>query len=101
MAAESNPLDLAEPECQFRLALNLAEIEIGSQVTVKSVGGGRRFRMRLLELGLVPGVEICVRKVAPLGDPLEIRIRGCSLSIRKQEAAAIEINPLEEEAHES
>jgi len=47
----------------------------------------------LLELGVVPGVSITVHQEAPLGDPLELRIRGCSLSIRKTEAAVIEVEP--------
>jgi Fe2+ transport system protein FeoA len=74
-------------------ALNLAEAELGADMTVTAVAGARTFRRRLLELGVVPGVVISVRKVAPLGDPLELRIRGCNLSIRKTDAAAIEVEP--------
>ncbi len=73
--------------------MNLADADIGAAVTVRCVGGERSFRRRLLELGVVPGVSITVRQVAPLGDPLELRIRGCSLSIRKNEAAFIEVDP--------
>ena len=51
-----------------------------------AVGGERAFRRRLMELGLLPGTTITITKVAPLGDPLELRVRGCSLSIRRHEA---------------
>jgi Fe2+ transport system protein FeoA len=73
--------------------VNLADAEIGNPVTVRCVGGERSFRRRLLELGVLPGTSITVHQVAPLGDPLELRIRGCSLSIRKSEAAVIEVEP--------
>ena len=73
--------------------MNLAEAEMGVAMTVTSVGGSRGFRRRLLELGVVPGVALTVQKVAPLGDPLHIRVRGCDLSIRKTEAAIINVRP--------
>ena len=73
-----------------RLApLPLSEVGLGVPVRVASVGGERAFRRRLMELGLVPGTEVTVSRVAPLGDPLEIEARGCSISIRAAEAKAI------------
>lgn len=56
---------------------------------VESVGGERPFRRRLLEMGLVPGTEVALVNVAPLGDPLEIELRSGRLSIRRHEAALV------------
>ncbi len=69
----------------------LADAPLGQAFVVVEVGGERGFRRRLMELGLVPGTEVTVKKVAPLGDPLELVTRGCSLSIRTSEARAVRI----------
>jgi Fe2+ transport system protein FeoA len=69
--------------------LNLAEVALGTAVEVTAVRGDRGFRRRLMELGLVPGTRVTLEKVAPLGDPLELRLRGCSLSIRAAEARRV------------
>jgi Fe2+ transport system protein FeoA len=74
-----------------RTALTLADVAVGAGVRVISVGGDRAFRRRLMELGLVPGTEVTIDKVAPLGDPLQLSARGCSLSIRAAEARAIHV----------
>lgn len=66
--------------------MNLAQTPLGQIVTVEHVGGDRAFRRRLMELGLVPGTRVELIGVAPLGDPFELLVRGCSLSIRKNEA---------------
>jgi Fe2+ transport system protein FeoA len=58
---------------------------------VKAIFGGRPVRRRLLELGLVPGTQVSVVGVSPLGDPLELEVRGSRLSIRKKEALTIEV----------
>ncbi len=71
------------------MTLPLSQIGLNSPVAVRQVGGTRAFRRRLMELGLVPGTEITITKVAPLGDPLEIAVRGSRLSIRHQEADAL------------
>ncbi len=68
---------------------SLVDVAIGQCVTVAKVGGERSFRRRLMELGLVPVTPVTVRKVAPLGDPLELSARGCTLSIRRAEASEI------------
>ncbi len=54
---------------------------------------GRAYRRRLLELGFLPGVEVTVRGVAPMGDPLDLEIRGCRFSLRRAEAACIQVSP--------
>lgn len=76
---------------------NLAQIALKKTVRIRAVGGDPAFRRRLLELGFLPGVEVTVHGAAPMGDPLQIEIRGCRFSIRKAEAEAIAISvaPLE------
>jgi len=69
----------------------LCEVHVGHSVTVVSIGGERSFRRRLMELGVLPGTRIEVVRIAPLGDPVELLARGCRLSIRKNEAALIEV----------
>jgi Fe2+ transport system protein FeoA len=70
---------------------SLAEIRLGHAATVRVVNGPRAFRRRLLEMGLVPGTEVRVVTIAPLGDPLRIEVRGGQWSIRRSEAAQIEV----------
>lgn len=72
-------------------AASVASLSVGGRGVVVQVGGERLVRRRLMELGLVPGTEVRVVNVAPLGDPLELVVRGCRLSIRRQEAEAIEL----------
>jgi Fe2+ transport system protein FeoA len=74
--------------------MTLAQAELGVPVVVRHVGGQRAFRRRLMEIGLVPGTEVRVEKVAPLGDPLELRARGCTLSIRAAEAEVVAVDPV-------
>ena len=69
----------------------LAELPLGQRAKVSGVGGARAFRRRLLEMGLVPGTEIRVVTIAPLGDPLQIEVRGGQWSIRRAEAAQIDV----------
>ena len=70
---------------------SLADIPLGRAATVVTVDGARAFRRRLLEMGLVPGTTIKVVTVAPLGDPLRIELRGGQWSIRRAEAALIQV----------
>jgi Fe2+ transport system protein FeoA len=70
---------------------SLAEIPLGQAATVRSVAGPNTFRRRLLEMGLVPGTRVSVVTIAPLGDPLRIEVRGGQWSIRRAEAAQIEV----------
>ncbi|MDG1478950.1 MAG: FeoA family protein [Myxococcota bacterium] len=71
---------------------SLAELSLKTTAIVCAVGGPRAFRRRLMELGLVPGTPISVVSIAPLGDPLELSVRGCRLSIRSHEAALVEVD---------
>lgn len=67
----------------------VADLTPSQSGVISEVGGERSFRRRLMELGLVPGTLVVLRQVAPLGDPLELEVRGCRLSIRRREAAAV------------
>ena len=70
---------------------SLAQTPLGRTVEVRVVDGTRAFRRRLLEMGLVPGTSVKVVTVAPLGDPLRIEVRGGQWSIRRAEAAQIQV----------
>ena len=69
----------------------LKEIGIGKTVTVVKLHGEGAIKRRLMDMGLTRGVEVYVRKLAPLGDPIEITLRGYELSLRKADAAMIEV----------
>ncbi len=64
---------------------------IGQTVTVAKVNGDGGTIRRIMDMGLTKGAQVSVEKVAPLGDPIEIKVRGYSLSIRKSDAGAIEV----------
>lgn len=76
--------------------MTLEELPIGKQAVIKSVGGEGALRCRFLDMGLIPKTKVEVRKVAPMGDPIEIRLRGYELTVRKDDAAEIEVVPEEE-----
>ncbi len=69
----------------------LKEVKIGKSVKVVKVHGEGALRRRIMDMGITKGAEIAVRKVAPLGDPIEIRVRGYELSLRKDDAEMIEV----------
>jgi ferrous iron transport protein A len=70
----------------------LTDIPAGGGARVTRVNGTGRITKRLMEMGVVPGVVLKVIKAAPFGDPIEVRLRGYSLAMRKNEADAIEVN---------
>ena len=69
----------------------LKDVKIGQSVTVVKLHGEGAVRRRIMDMGITKNVEIFVRKVAPLGDPIEINVRGYELSLRKADAEMIEI----------
>ena len=71
--------------------MTLKDVKIGSTCTVKRIHGEGALKRRIMDMDITKGVEIYVRKVAPLGDPVEITVRGYELSIRKGDAELIEI----------
>ncbi len=69
----------------------LQEVKIGETVTVKKLSGAGPVKRRIMDMGITKGTEIYVRKVAPLGDPIEVKVRGYELSLRKADAGMIEV----------
>ena len=72
--------------------MTLDELVIGQEATIVTVGGEKILRRRLLDMGLTPRTKVMIRKVAPLGDPIELRLRGYLLTIRKEDAKQIEVS---------
>jgi Fe2+ transport system protein FeoA len=69
----------------------LSDLKVGESATVTAVNGEGAIRRRLFDMGITPGAGVYLRKKAPLGDPIEIAIRGYELTLRKAEAAHVEI----------
>ena len=69
----------------------LKEVAVGQTVTVKKLTGAGPVKRRIMDMGITKGVEIYVRKVAPLGDPVEVTVRGYELSLRRADAEMIEL----------
>lgn len=69
----------------------LRDVKIGEKAVVKKLHGEGATKRRIMDMGLTKGTEVAVRKVAPLGDPIEITVRGYELSIRKADAEMIEV----------
>ena len=72
---------------------SLEQVAVGQTVSVVDVPGDDLVSLRLLKMGLTPGVRVSVVAVAPLGDPLELNVRGYRLSIRRREAALVAVAP--------
>lgn len=73
------------------MAKRLSELKPGESGTVLRVEGGRMIRRRMMDMGLVNGADVRVKRIAPLGDPMEFVVRGYSLSLRKAEAHAVHV----------
>ena len=71
--------------------MTLREAKTGQTVTVVKLNGEGAVKRRIMDMGITKGVEIYVRKVAPLGDPVEITVRGFELSVRKADAEMVEV----------
>lgn len=76
--------------------IKLSELKIGEKGLIKKVEGEGRVRRRLFDMGVTPGVDVLLRKKAPLGDPIEIKIRGYELTLRKEEANLIIIEEIKQ-----
>lgn len=81
-------LQVDNGECK---SMTLDQIAIGKEVKIIKVGGEGELRCRLLDMGLIPRTIVRVQKVAPMGDPIEIHLRGYELTIRKEDAGKIEV----------
>lgn len=71
--------------------MTLNELKTGSSGIITAVGGEGPLRCRLLDMGLIPHTRVTLQKVAPMGDPIEIRVRGYELTLRVEEAQKIEV----------
>ena len=69
----------------------LREVEVGKTAKVSKINGEGKVKRRIMDMGITKGTEIYVRKVAPLGDPIEVTVRGYELSLRKDDAEMIEM----------
>lgn len=76
--------------------MTLKELEIGKSAVIKNVGGEGALRQHFLDMGMIPGAEVTVVKLAPMGDPVELQIHGYELTLRLAEAAQIEIEEIKE-----
>ena len=71
--------------------MTLREAKIGQTVKVSRLNGEGAVKRRIMDMGITKGVEVFIRKVAPLGDPIEVTVRGYELSLRKADAAMIDV----------
>ena len=75
--------------------MTLDELKIGGSAVITAVGGEGALRCRLLDMGLIPRTRVTLQKTAPLGDPIQIRVRGYELTLRLEDARNIEITEVE------
>lgn len=75
--------------------MKLNELPIGKDAVIRHVGGEGALRCRLLDMGLIPKTKVKIQKVAPMGDPIELRLRGYTLTIRVDDAKKIEVEAAE------
>lgn len=71
--------------------MTLKDIRVGESCIVEKINGEGKVKRRIMDMGITKGVEIYIRKVAPLGDPIEMTVRGFELSLRKDEAEKIDV----------
>lgn len=76
--------------------MTLDRLPVGRTATITAVGGEGALRCRLLDMGLIPGTAVTVRKIAPMGDPMELRLRGYELTLRLADAQNIELDAQED-----
>ena len=76
--------------------MTIDDLKIGQRGIVSRVGGEGALRLRFLDMGLIPGTNVQLQKIAPMGDPIQIRLRGYELTIRREDAAMIEIEEVTE-----
>lgn len=74
--------------------MTLDKLAAGKQAVITKVGGSGPLRLRLLDMGLIPRTTVYMQKVAPMGDPVEITLRGYALTLRLEDARGVEVSPL-------
>ena len=70
----------------------LSSVKPGQTVKVERLSGGGAVRRRIMDMGIIKGATVLVRKVAPLGDPIEVSVRGCELTLRREDAECVEVS---------
>ena len=86
-----------QPKSIMASALRLSQLAVGSKAVVRGLSSQRPSSLRLREMGVLPGVAITLLRTAPLGDPLEIQVRGYNLTLRKSEAEHVMVEMLKAE----
>ena len=71
--------------------MTINDMKIGDSGVIAAVGGEGPLRLRFLDMGLIPGTQVTLQKVAPMGDPIQIRLRGYELTIRREDAMQIKL----------
>ena len=71
--------------------MTLGEAKVGSTVVVTKIDGDGAYKRRIMDMGITKGTELYIRKVAPLGDPIEVTVRGYELSVRKEDAKCVQV----------
>lgn len=74
--------------------MTLKELEVGKSAVIRRVGGEGALRQHFLDMGMIPGAEVTVIKLAPMGDPMEVQVHGYELTLRLAEAQQIDIQPI-------
>ena len=74
--------------------MTLDEMTVGQTGVIRAVGGEGVLRLRLLDMGLIPRTEVSVTRIAPMGDPMELRLRGYTLTLRREDAQSITVEVL-------
>lgn len=74
--------------------MTLDKLDIGRSAVIRKVGGEGDLRLRLLDMGVIPRTKISVVRIAPMGDPVEVFLRGYTLSLRLEDAAKVEVDAL-------
>lgn len=75
--------------------MTINDLQIGQQGIISTVGGEGALRLRFLDMGLIPGTSVLLQKVAPMGDPIQIQVRGYELTIRREDAKMIGLQEVE------
>ncbi len=91
MSVASLPLSASDAPAAGRATL--ADLKPGERARVASIAGQPALAQRLMEMGLTPGIEVTLVRLAPLGDPMELRVRGYALSLRREDARRVLVAP--------
>lgn len=75
--------------------MTINDLKIGQQGIISAVGGEGPLRLRFLDMGLIPGTQVILQKIAPMGDPIQIRLRGYELTIRREDAQKITLKEVQ------